>query len=429
MIKKSFLWILVIFFCILPSLISGSVAQGEKISLILEKILPDLIKIRREIHAHPELGFQEKRTAALVSEYLKKLGLEVREGIGKTGVRGILRGSKPGPTVGMRADMDALPITEETDLPFASREKILLEGKEIGLMHACGHDIHTTVMLGVAHVLSQLKEELSGTVIFVAQPAEEKGDGAAAMLKDGLFEDIKPEAMFAFHVDDTLKAGMISYTPGYSGANCDGFQLKIKSQGCHGAHPDDCVDPIVVGSQVVLALQVMVSRELDVKNDTVITVGVFHSGSAPNIIPKEAKLEATIRSYGEEQRKLIREKVERIISNLCEANGASFELNYFFGTPALYNNPELLDKILPSVERVLGGKEYLFKGYPSMGGEDFSYFAREIPAVMLGLGVAPHEKASPLHSPTFVADEESIPLGIKVMSTLIYEYLMNEGTA
>ena len=401
----------------------------KKIQDIIKEITPDLISIRRDIHCHPELSSQEKRTAALVSEYFQKLGLEVKTGLGGTGILGVLRGGKPGPVVGMRGDMDALPITEETNLPFASKVKAQIDGREVGVMHACGHDIHTTLVLGVANVLSRLRKDLPGTVLFIAQPAEEWGDGANRMLQDGVFKDIKPQALFAFHVEDTIPAGYIKYTPGYSGANCDGFILKIKSEGCHGADPSSCVDPIVVGSQIVIALQVMISREIDVHKDTVITVGSFHAGSASNIIPKEADLSATIRSYGEDQRKLLKEKVTKLVTNLCEAAGAEYELNYYYGTPALFNNPGLLKEIFPSVEKALGGKKFLTEDLPSMGGEDFSYFAQETPAVMLGLGVLPKDvPKTSVHSPTFVADEESIPVGIKVMCSIILDYLARPKT-
>jgi len=403
-----------------------SIEKIEKsIQAITDEIVSELIAIRRDIHAHPELSLQEKRTSGIVANYLQKLGLEVRTGIAETGVLAILRGAKPGPVVGMRADMDALPITEETGLPFASKEKAILDGKEVGIMHSCGHDIHTTVLLGVAHVLSRLKQELPGAVLFVAQPAEEMGDGANEMLKAGLFKDIRPEAMFAYHVDDTIKAGIIKYTPGYSGANCDGFHLIIKSEGCHGADPSLCVDPIVVGAQIVVALQVLVSREIDVHHDTVITIGSFHAGTASNIIPEQAELKATIRTYGEDQRKLVKEKVERLMTNICEAAGARFELDYYFGTPALYQNPELMKEVIPVVERVLGGEKYVLQDVPGMGGEDFSYFAREIPSVMLGLGIIPKDvDKTSVHSPTFVADEESIPVGVKVMSSVIFNHLI-----
>lgn len=419
---RKFLNSFLIFLFILPSFSNELIEK--RIEKMVNEITPELIEIRRDIHANPELSFQEKRTSSIVANYLRKLGLEVREGIAGTGVLGILRGSKPGPTVGMRADMDALPITEETGLPFASKVKVAIDGREVGVMHACGHDVHTTVLLGVANVLSKLKDGISGTVLFVAQPAEEWGDGANEMLKAGVLKDMKPSSMFAFHVDDELPVGYIRYTPGHSGANCDGFHLIIKSQGCHGSSPHSCVDPIVVGSEIVLALQVMVSREISIHNDTVITVGSFHAGTAPNVIPQRAEMRAIVRSYGEEQRKILKEKVERVIKNICESAGADHELNYYFGTPSLYNNPDLIKLILPTVEKVLGGKSFIVEGLPEMGGEDFSYFAREIPSVMLGLGVCPPDiKGNSVHSPTFLVDERSIPIGVKLMANIILDHL------
>lgn len=408
-------------------------AQGFAVTKNLDKQIQDIIKeitseiilIQEDIHRYPELAFQEKRTSELVAEYLKKLDLEVETGFGKTGVLGILRGEKPGAVIGMRADMDALPITEETGLTYASQVKVSMQGREVGVMHACGHDVHTAILLGVANVLSRLKKYLPGTVLFIAQPAEEWGDGANEMLKDGIFQELKPQALFAFHVDDSKKVGHVAYTPGYAGANCDGFELIIKSKGGHGSNPSSCVDPIVVGAQVVVALQVMVSREIHVHNDTVITVGSFHAGAASNVIPQKAELRATIRTYGEDQRKMVREKVERLIENICEAAGARFELNYYIGTPALYNDPDLLKRILPTVERALGGKEFLSEARPEMGGEDFSYFAKEVPSVMLGLGVVPEKgEISSVHSPTFIAEQSSIPIGIRTMAMILSDYLL-----
>ncbi len=395
-----------------------------RVEAIVTRITPALIEIRRDIHCHPELSMEEMRTAALVADHFRKLGLEVRAGIGGTGVLGILRGGKPGPIIGMRGDMDALPIVEETGLPFASKEKGVRDGREVGIMHACGHDIHTTLLIGVAQVLSELKKELPGTVLFVVQPAEERGDGANEMLKDGLFRDIQPEAMFAYHVEDSLKAGTIAYCTGDMTANVDGFDLTIESAGCHGASPWSCVDPIVVGAQIVTALQVMVAREIDVNHNAVITVGSFHAGTAPNIIPQRADLQATVRNYGEDQRKLIKEKVERLVGNICAAAGAPYKLDYRFGISSVYNDPRLLQEILPAVERVLGGKEYVKEVLPEMWGEDFSHFSRLAPSVMLWLGVLPADvESTQIHSPTFIADEASIPVGIKVMSAVILDYL------
>jgi len=309
-------------------------------------------------------------------------------------------------------------------LPFASKVTAIVDGRECGVMHSCGHDIHTTVLLGTAEVLSRLRRELPGTVLFVAQPAEEAGDGARRMLKDGVFKDIRPEAMFAFHVHDQVRAGVITYVPGFATANCDGFRLTVKSEGCHGSTPFLCVDPIMVGSQVVIALQGMIARELNVYDKTVITVGSFHGGSASNIIPQKAVLDATIRSYGEEQRKVLRQKIERVIAGICQAAQAAYDLEYYFGTVSLYNDPALMGRILPTVERVLGGKEFLREDPPEMGGEDFGFFAQEVPSVMLLLGVLPKDlDKTAVHSPTFRADEDAIPLGVRVMGSIVLDYL------
>ncbi len=397
--------------------------RDKKVKALVDKIAPELIDIRRDIHLHPELGLHETRTSALAADHFRKLGLEVRTGFATTGLVAVLKGGQPGPVVAMRGDMDALPITEEADLPFASRDRAVVDGREVGLMHACGHDIHTTVLLGVAAVLSAMKADVRGTVLFILQPGEECCSGAELMIKDGAFRDIMPEAFFAYHVDDTLKAGRVGYTSGFSSANCDGFKLVVKSDGCHGASPESCVDPIVVGAQIVIALQVMVAREFDVNHNTVITVGSFHSGSAPNIIPRSAELLATVRNYGEDQRQILKQKITRLVTNICGAAGASFDLEYEYGTPSVYDDPALLKEILPTAERVLGGKAALVEQLPEMGGEDFSFFSKLAPSVMLELGVVPPglEETS-VHSPTFLADEAAIPIGVNLMADIILDY-------
>lgn len=400
----------------------ASTALAKRVKAATERLAAELIEIRRDIHSHPELGLQETRTSALVSDYLRKLGLEVRTGYATTGVIGVLKGGKPGPVTAMRADMDALPITEETDLPFASKEKTLVDGRETGLMHACGHDIHTTLLLGVAAVLASVKADLPGTIVFIAQPGEECCGGADLMIRDGAFKDLVPTAFFAYHVDDTLKAGRVGYASGFMSANVDGFNLEIRSEGCHGASPWSCVDPIVVGAQVVTALQTVVSRETNVWNNTVITVGSFHAGSAPNIIPRSALLQATVRNYGEDQRRLLKDKITRVITGICQAAGAPFDLAYAFGTSSVYNDPALVRSALATAERVLGSKDALVEQKPEMGGEDFSAFGAIAPAVMLNLGVVPADRESTaVHSPTFMADEAAIPIGVDLMANIILD--------
>lgn len=407
----------------LPAALHPATPLEKKIQALTDKLTPELIAIRQDIHCHPELGLQLPRTSAIVADYFRKLGLEVRTGFAESGVLGILKGGKPGPIVAMRGDMDALPITEETDLPFASKDRTILDGREVGVMHACGHDIHTTMLLGVAAVLSAMKADLPGTVLFVAQPGEECCDGAKLMIADGVFKDIVPEAFFAYHVDDTLKAGKIGYIPGFACANVDGFKLVVKSKGCHGSSPSSCVDPIVVGAQIVTALQVMVAREIDVHDNTVITVGYFHSGTAENIIPESAELRATVRNYGDDQRQILKEKVTRLVTNICEAAGAPFDLSYELGSPSMYSDPGLLAEALATSERVLGGKSALVEEKPEMGGEDFSYFGKVAPALMIYLGVVPADiEKTAVHSPTFIADEASIPIGVNLMANILLDH-------
>ncbi|OGD24578.1 MAG: hypothetical protein A2Y56_13290 [Candidatus Aminicenantes bacterium RBG_13_63_10] len=393
-----------------------------KIDEIVRAIAPDIVALRRDIHAHPELSRQEVRTSALVAERFRGLGLEVREGVGGTGVLGVLRGAKPGRVVAFRGDMDALPVTEETGLPFVSSVRVARDGRETGVMHACGHDVHTSVLVGVATVLSRLREEIAGTVLFIAQPAEEVGEGARRMLDDGLFRDIKPDAVFAFHVSDSAPAGVVVCVPGHVTANADRFSLMIFSEGCHGANPHLCVDPVFVGAQVVVTLQAMIARRVDVNRDTVVTVGSFHAGTANNIIPQKAELQATVRTYGEEQRRAIREKIEQTVDGVCRAYGARFSLEYSFGIPSGYNDPAQTARAAAVAERLLG-KENVIQGLPGMVGEDFSHFGRLAPASLLWLGAQPKGGTATLHAPTFTCDEEAIPVGLRVMSAILLDAL------
>lgn len=411
-------------FIFTAGLTAADLKLEKKVRSAVDGLTAELISIRRDIHANPELGLQEKRTSAIVADFFRKNGLEVRTGYSVTGVLGILKGGKPGPVVAMRGDMDALPLTEGTGLAFASKVTAVVNGRETGLMHACGHDIHTTVLLGTAAALAAVRDELRGTILFIAQPGEECCAGAARMIDDGVLKDFKPEAIFAYHVDDTLKAGFIGYTSGFASANVDDFVLKIKSAGGHGADPSKCVDPIVVGAQIVTGLQVMISRQIDVQDNTIITVGAFHAGTADNIIPREAELRGTVRTYGETQRKSTAEKIKRLIAGTCGASGAEFELDYEFGLPSMFNNPDLLTRMLTVAGRVLGGDEALVDQQPGMGGEDFAYFSQAASSVMLNLGVVPPDLvATSVHSPLFVADEAAIPIGVNLMADIIIDRL------
>ncbi|MBN2198217.1 MAG: amidohydrolase [Candidatus Aminicenantes bacterium] len=405
-----------------PAVCSPAQELDAKIDGIVRAIGPDIVALRRDIHAHPELSLQETRTAALVAEKFRALGLEVREGIGGRGVLGVLRGAKPGRVVGFRGDMDALPVTEETGLPFASTVRVAHDGRETGVMHACGHDCHTAMLVGVATVLSRLREEIAGTVLFIAQPAEEVGEGARRMLEDGLFRDVKPDAVFAYHVADFAPAGVVVYVPGHVTANVDEFSLAIFSEGCHGAKPHLCVDPVFVGAQVVVALQAMIARRIEASDDTVVTVGSFHAGTASNIVPQRADLQATVRTYGEDERRSVREKIEQTVEGVCRANGARCELDYSFGIPSGYNDPALTERAAAVAGRLLG-KENVVRGQAGMVGEDFGHFGSVAPSALLWLGAQPEGGTATLHAPTFSPDEAAIPVGLRVMAAVLLDAL------
>jgi amidohydrolase len=408
----------------IPSDAAPQARPDPRVEQLLAGIQEELVVLRRDLHAHPELARKEVRTAGIVAGEFRKLGLEVRTGLAQTGVLGILRGARPGPVVAIRGDMDALPLTEETGLPFASTVKV----GNTGVMHACGHDIHTTVLIGVARVLAGMKADLAGSVMFIAQPAEEGVGGARQMIEDGVFRDLQPAAVFALHVDGRTPTGTVKFVPGFSSANSDGFRLRVLSEGGHGASPHLTVDPILVGAQVTLALQLQVARGLGVGRDTVITVGTFQAGTASNIIPREARLGATVRTYGEEQRKLLQERVTQTVKGICEAAGARYELAYSFGYPSLFNQPELTQEALEAARRVLGEANALLETERGMGAEDFSYFAKAAPGLMFRLGVQkPGGPPTLTHSPTFLADEACIPVGVRTMSGIVLEYLAAHG--
>jgi amidohydrolase len=395
------------------------------------RVAPEVTELRHRIHQDPELGYKEEHTAALVAEYLRKLGLEVRTGVARTGVVAILHGGKPGPVVAVRADMDALPVIEQTDLPFRSTKKDNYLGQDVGVAHACGHDVHTTVQLGVASVLTALKAEIPGTVIFVFQPDEEgppPGDiqGAERMLNEGLFQDLKPAAIFALHSFPDLQVGQIGYNPGPTMAAVDQFVIKIKGKQAHGAQPQLSVDPVVISAQAILALQTIRSRNLSPFEPSVITVGIVRGGERFNIIPGEVRLEGTVRTYNEEVRNEVERRMREILDGITRSAGGSFEMQYQRNTPATVNDPALTRTAVPLLERALGaGNVKLVE--PSMAGEDFAYFANTVPGFYYRLGVVrPGTTSGGLHTPTFRADDTAIPVGIQAMSRLVVDWLRGQ---
>lgn len=397
-----------------------------------EKVAPRMIELRHRIHQNPELSNRETQTAALVAEQLRSMGFEVRTGVAKTGVIALLKGGKPGPLIAVRADMDALPVVEQTDFPFKSTKKDTFLGQEVvGVAHACGHDIHTTVQLGVAAVLASLKADIPGSILFIFQPAEEgpppgeKG-GADLMLEEGLFKEYHPKAAFALHSFPDLTVGQVGFNSGPSMAAVDQFRIKIHGKQAHGAYPNLGIDPIVTGAEVVMALQTIRSRTLSPLEPSVVTVGIFRGGERFNIIPGEVNLEGTVRTYSQEARDTVQRRMREILDGVTHANGATYELEYQKNAPATVNNPALTQEVQPLMERILGaGNVKLVE--PTMGGEDFGYFAEQVPGFYYRLGVLkPGTTSGGLHTPTFRGDDSAVPVGIRTMSRLLVDYLASQ---
>jgi len=387
-----------------------------------------ILEARHTIHANPELGNREFETAALVAEHLQGLGLEVRTGVAHTGVIALLRGGRPGPVVAVRADMDALPVTEQTDLPFASTKRTVYNGLEVGVMHACGHDIHTSVQLGVASVLTDLRDEIPGTVLFIFQPAEEgappgEEGGAELILAEGIFEEYGPQAVFGLHITPDLPVGTVGYAAGPALAAVDHFWITVTGRQSHGAAPHQGVDPIVTASQVVLALQTITSRTLDPLQPCVVTVGMIHGGERFNIIPEAVRLEGTVRTYDPDVRETAERRMNEITAGVTAAAGARYELLYERGSPATINDPGLAEQMVPTARQILGAGRVI-EGPPVMAGEDFAFYALEVPGFFYWLGAHREDTVTgPLHSPTLRADDSAIAVGMRVMSNLLIDYL------
>ena len=406
-------------------------ALAREIDRRTEEVLPRVVAWRRDLHEHPELGNRETRTAGLVADHLRKLGLEVKTGVAYTGVIGILRGGQPGKVVALRADMDALPVTEEVRLPFASEARATWNGQEVGVMHACGHDNHVAILMGVAEVLAGMRSQLPGTVMFVFQPAEEgppEGEegGAELMLKKGAFDDPRPDAVFGLHVFP-FPVGTIAYKAGGAMASNDTLAITVRGVQTHGAMPWRGVDSIVVASQVVLGLQTIASRQLDVTlAPSIITLGSIHGGVRSNIIPDKVELVGTIRTFDEGHREQIHRRVRQTAESIAAASGATAEVTITRGYPVTVNDPPLTERMLPTLRRVAGADKVV-PVPPTTTSEDFSYFAQRAPGLFLFLGVTPAGqdplKAAPNHSPRFFADEGALPVGVRALSSLAVDFL------
>jgi amidohydrolase len=409
----------------------GVVAQDPlaRIDQETTRVTPSVTDIRHRIHQNPELSNREEKTAALVADYLRKLGLEVRTGVARHGVVALLKGGRPGPVVAVRADMDALPVTEQTNLPFASKVRSTYLGQDVGVMHACGHDIHTAVQLGVASVLSAMKADLPGTVKFIFQPAEEgpppgEEGGASLMVKEGALENPRPAAIFGLHAFSEMAVGEIGYSEGPALSAADTWEVKIVGKQAHGARPELSIDPVVTAAQFVQALQTIRSRSLSGHEPGVVTIGSIHGGQRHNIIPAEVSLSGTIRTFRPEMSALAEARLRAILKGVTEANGATGEVvRYERGAPATLNDVALTRESIPALERAVG-KARITRIPPAMGSEDFSFFANQVPGFFYRLGqVKPGTSSGDHHTPTFLADDGAIPVGVKAMSYVVYDYL------
>ena len=418
---------LLLSFALLFSALQGTTVDkntARRIEEEIEKHKLEIIKIRRFIHMNPELGNREFETAKLVASKLMSLGLEIKTGVAKTGVVAILRGDQQGYTVGIRADMDALPIDELTDVPFKSLNP--------GIMHACGHDIHTSIALGTAIVLNSLKDKIKGNIKFIFQPAEEgpppgeKG-GASLMIEEGVLDEPPVGAILGLHVwPENL--GEVFFSPGPVLASSDWFQIIIKGKSSHGARPHEGIDSIVLASQVVLSLQSAISRAIDPTDPAVLSIGIISGGRRSNIIAEEVLLEGTVRTLSKTNREKIPQMIENVVRGITQSFGADYTFSYRKGSPSVYNHPELVKIIRPTLLKVLG-EQSVKDLKPQMVAEDFAYYCQNIPGFFFLLGVKnPEEKTiAPLHSPYFNPDERSIPLGIKIMCHLLLDILEHQS--
>jgi amidohydrolase len=406
-----------------PSGVDPKTAQ--RIDEEVEKNKAEIVKIRRFIHMNPELGNREFETARLVAARLEPLGFEVRTGVAKTGVVAVLRGSQPGPAVALRADMDALPVQETVNVPFKSLNP--------GIMHACGHDVHSSVVLGTALVLNALKDKVRGTITFLFQPAEEgapEGEegGADQMVREGALDNPPVGAVFGFHVWPQETVGTVLVAPGNITAASSSFVITVKGKSAHAARPQEGVDAVVVAAEMVTALQTIVSRASDPTDPAVLTIGTINGGARRNIIAERVVLEGTVRTLSETNRKKIPLLMEGIVKNVAEMHGAGYQFEYKEALPSVFNNPELCAAMTSTLTKLLG-KDKTLEWKPQMIAEDFAFLARKVPGFYFFLGVKNPAQASaaPLHSPNFNPDERVIPLAMRVLSHLLLDALNGQS--
>ncbi len=420
-----------------PPASSSSSSIAPAIDSACAAVEAAVIVWRRDLHQHPELGNREFRTAGVVADHLRALGLdEVRTGVAHTGVVGLLKGALPGPVVALRADMDGLPVTEEVDLPFASKVRSQWNGEAVGVMHACGHDCHVAILMGVAQVLAGLRAQLRGSVKFIFQPAEEmppegEDGGAKMMVAEGALEKPVPQAIFGLHVTSRLPVGVVGYRPGPTMASSDYLKITVNGSQTHGAMPWAGVDPIVTAAQVVLGLQTVVSRTIDLTEEpAVVTIGVIKGGVRENIIPDSVEMRGTIRTFSEVMRDEIHERVTTLAEAVSRGNRAGCQVCINKHYPVTINDPALTAAMVPTMQRVAGtdpAKGGLMLVPKVTGSEDFSFFQRVVPGLFVFLGVTPQgtdpKQAAPNHSPRFYADDSGLLLGVRTLAHLACDYL------
>ncbi len=418
--------------------VSAGVVAAESSAQLAQSVQKDVTAWRRDFHQHPELSNRETRTAKIVADELKKLGYTVRTGIAHTGVTGVLKGGKPGPKLAIRADMDALPVTEQVDLPFASKATGEYLGKSVGIMHACGHDAHTAMLLGLAEAFAKMKNDLPGEVMLVFQPAEEgvppgETGGAPGMVRDGVFKDFKPDAIFGMHVVSAYNVGTVAVRPGGAMASSDTFRMSVHGKQTHGAVPWKGIDPIVTAAEIITSAQTIVSRQLDInKAPAVVTFGTFNGGSRFNIVPDRADLAGTIRTFDEGMRKQVIASLTNIAEHVAAANGATVDVQMPKSdeerNPVNYNDPALTARVRASLEKALG-KEHVIEAERWTASEDFPHLAigAKAPSVYFFVGVTPvgqDAAAAPAnHSPKFFLDESALPIGVAAMLQASLDFL------
>ena len=408
-----------------------AVDMSREIDAATVRVMPQVVEWRRFIHAHPELGNRETATSKLVADKLRAMGIEVRTGIAKTGVVGILKGGQPGPVIGLRADMDGLPVTERTDVPFRSTVKAEFNGQTVGVMHACGHDAHVAMLLGTATVLSGMKDKIKGTVVFIFQPAEEgppagEEGGAPLMVKEGVMDDPKVDAVFGIHMDAKSPIGTIEWKSGSAMAASDWFTIKVRGRQAHGAYPWEGVDPIAVATQIYTGLKMIVARESNLpKAPVIITVGKLVGGVRENIIPEEMSMSGTIRTLDSEMQKEVHQKIRLTAAKIAESMGATAEVTIDTKALVTYNTPELVKRMMPSLEKA-AGKENLIETPWVTGAEDFSYFGTKAPSFYFWIGGLPKgktpEQAASHHTPDFYIDDSRLDVGIKAFCNIVFDY-------